>query len=340
MHKEVTPEVIFGTSGLGNLYVALPEEHKTKIVSACVQHGRQPVVFDTAGKYGAGLALESLGVGLRNAGVAPENVIISNKLGWMRTELKTAEPTFEPGVWQNLKHDAVQQISAEGIIACYEQGNKLLNGYEASWVSVHDPDEYLASANSEAEYHTRFQDILSAYEALGKLKEAGRVSAIGIGAKNWKVISRITDYIDLDWVMIANSMTIHSHPADLIDFMKQLSGKGVHIINSAIFNGGFLTGLDFYNYQPVSIKTHTALYRWRERFYAICKDFDVRPEVACAVFAKRAPGVKSIALSTTNPNRVKSNASILETIISETFWRSLVANQLINAQYAKDYLFE
>lgn len=52
------PKVIFGTSSLGNLYVALSDADKYAIVKACVQHSAMPVVFDTAGKYGAGLALD------------------------------------------------------------------------------------------------------------------------------------------------------------------------------------------------------------------------------------------------------------------------------------------
>ena len=42
----------------------------------------------------------------------------------------------------DLKHDAVQDISYQGILDCYEQGNTLLGKYQARLVSVHDPDEY------------------------------------------------------------------------------------------------------------------------------------------------------------------------------------------------------
>jgi hypothetical protein len=44
-------------------------------------------------------------------GVEPDKVLISNKLAWKRVPLTTPEPTFEPGVWVNLKNDAVQDIS-------------------------------------------------------------------------------------------------------------------------------------------------------------------------------------------------------------------------------------
>ena len=112
--KKDLPKVIFGTSGLGNIFVALDDNIKHDIIAECVKHSAGKVVFDSAGKYVDGLALEVLGKHLRELNVDQSNVIISNKLGWYRTELKTPEPTFEPGVWVGLKHDAVQKISYPG----------------------------------------------------------------------------------------------------------------------------------------------------------------------------------------------------------------------------------
>src|SRR4051812_39830117 len=175
------PPVIFGTSALGNLFVALSDADKLEIVKECVYHSKGTVVFDSAGKYGAGLALESLGKCLKKLNVKPEDVIISNKLGWVRTELKTEEPTFEPGVWKDLKYDAIQKISYEGILECFEQGNELLNGYVPQWVSVHDPDEYLATAENKQHEEKLYKDILDAYKALSDLKAQGKVQAIGVG---------------------------------------------------------------------------------------------------------------------------------------------------------------
>jgi len=41
--------------------------------------------------------------------------------------------------------------------------------------------------------------------------------------------------------MIANSMTLHSHPHTLLQYMQELKNRKIQIINSAVFNGGFLT---------------------------------------------------------------------------------------------------
>ena len=92
------PKLIHGSSTLGNLFQEIDYKTKVDIVQCMLEtspDGR--IVIDTAGKYGAGLALETIGQALKELKVDPENVLISNKLGWARIPLTTPEPTFEPG---------------------------------------------------------------------------------------------------------------------------------------------------------------------------------------------------------------------------------------------------
>src|SRR5262245_32862139 len=109
------PPIVFGSSALGNLYGVIPDVAKLEIVSEWLEHVSPPVVIDTAGKYGAGLALEVIGRSLAKFETLPSDVLISSKLGWKRAPLTTSQPTFEPGVWIDIEHDAVQQISYDGI---------------------------------------------------------------------------------------------------------------------------------------------------------------------------------------------------------------------------------
>lgn len=333
LQKVQLPKVIFGTSGLGNLYVALSEETKCAIVKECIVHSQKPAVFDSAGKYGAGLALESLGRCLKALNVKPDDVLISNKLGWLRTELKTSEPTFEPGIWRELKHDAIQKISYEGILECYEQGNQLLGDYKASLVSVHDPDEYMSKATTNAEADQLYQDLLGAYKALYELKQQGKVKSIGVGAKDWRIIKKITRDVELDWVMIANSMTVHHHPDELIAFMEQLHHQQVSIINSAVFNAGFLIGADYYNYKLMNPEIQPELYKWRQAFFSLCDKFLLKPAEVCIAFGLKAPGVNSIAVSTSNPRRVKENMQMADVVIPDAFWGEMKIHGLISNGY-------
>jgi D-threo-aldose 1-dehydrogenase len=329
------PTIIFGTSGLGNLFVVLDDVSKCDIIKECITLSKDFPVFDTAGKYGAGLALEVLGKCLKQLNVHPDNVVISNKLGWVRTELKTEEPTFEPGVWKDLKYDAVQKISYNGIVECFEQGNQLLGGYIPRMVSVHDPDEYIAKASNEQEAQQLYQDILDAYKALSDLKQEGKVKAIGVGAKDWKIIQRIAGDVSLDWVMIANSMTIKNHPTDLLQFISDLNKRGVAIINSAVFHSGFLTGGDYFDYKQVKPGTYRddALLRWREQFFSLCSRYNIKPAAACVQFALRVPGVRSIALNTSEVKRVKENLQLADVEIPDEFWEAMKAEGLIEIAF-------
>jgi D-threo-aldose 1-dehydrogenase len=329
------PKVIFGTSGLGNLFVAQDDTTKLNIVRECIQRSPQPTVFDSAGKYGAGLALESLGHLLRQLDVQPSDVVISNKLGWLRTELTTSEPTFEPGVWKDLKHDAVQAISYDGIMKCFEQGNELLGGYTPQLVSVHDPDEYLARATDALHEEQLYQDILSGYRALADLKHAGRVALIGVGSKDWKVIQRLSKDVSFDWVMFANSLTIFQHPPELLAFVESLDDRGIHVINSAVFHSGFLVGSDYFNYKRIAPNTpeNSGRFQWRSDFFEICNLYKIKPAHACVQFALSVPGVKSIAMNTTDAKRVQQNVDMASIELPASFWEALSDKGLVKADF-------
>ena len=57
------PRIIFGTGSLGNLYAEPPYEDKRAVIEAAIKSAGSGgvAVFDSAGKYGAGLALEVIG---------------------------------------------------------------------------------------------------------------------------------------------------------------------------------------------------------------------------------------------------------------------------------------
>ncbi len=333
------PKVIFGSSALGNLFSAPPQEMKLALTKAWLDTASDdalPVVIDSAGKYGAGLSLECIGNNLRELGADPEKVVISNKLGWYRVPLTTPEPTFEPGAWVDLEHDAEQRISRQGILDCWEQGTELLGApFKSKLASVHDPDEFLAAATSPEDKAARQKDLIEAYESLAELKARGEVEGIGVGCKDWRVAKEITDQIDLDWVMIANCLTIYTHPPELIEWIESLAAKGVTVINSAVFNAGFLVGGKFYNYRELSEDSpeDQQLFAWRDAFFALCKKHGVEPATACVRFALSPPGVASIAVGTTKPERVDDFARQAETSIPDSFWNEARSTGLIDKNY-------
>lgn len=326
------PRVMFGTSTLGNLYQAVSHEDKLAVVQKIVESlPEHACMFDSAGKYGAGLALEELGKCLAECGVAPEKVMISNKLAWKRAPLTTDEPTFEPGAWVGLKNDAVQRISYEGIRECYIEGNALLGKYNARIVSVHDPDEYLAAAADERDLKQRQEDILGAYRALQELKTEGKVDSIGVGAKDISAIDWISDHFQLDWAMFACSITVYSHSSSARLLLKKLGSQGVAVINSAVFNGGFLIGGDYFDYRKLTPESDPEMFSWREKFHALCAEFSIKPTAACVQFSFLFPEIKSIALATSRPSRVAENIELANAVVPRDFWSRAKAEGLISS---------
>ena len=325
------PSVVFGTSCLGNLYQAIPEETKFALVSEMIRHCPAPVVLDSAGKYGAGLALEVIGRTLHGLRVPREGIVISNKLGWYRTPLRGTEPTFERGVWVGIGHDAELRVSYDGILQCHEQGCRLLgSGYAPQLVSLHDPDEFLAAAKSPSDRKRRFQDVLGAYEALFDLKARGAVRAVGIGSKDWRVIHEIAEQVDLDWVMFACSLTVYSHPPELLAFIAHLQSRGVGMINSAVFHAGFLTGGRWFDYRQADPVADARLFAWRERFHSICERHLTTPADVCVRFSLAVPGIAAVALNTEKPERIRSNLASASADVPAALWRELKEEQLIS----------
>lgn len=330
------PEIIYGTSYLGNLYKELSEEEKLDLMREWFNVSEGLVAIDSAGKYGAGLALETIGHGLEKLNINPKQVIISNKLGWYRVSLETGEPTFEPGAWVNLKYDAVQKISYEGILECWKQGSELLGKkYKASLVSVHDPDEYLIAAPDEKDRLKRLAHIKAAYKALFELKENGEVKAVGIGSKDWLTIQMLYAEVKFDWVMFANKFTLYHHPKTIIEFMQQLHKDGVGIINSALFNAGFLTGGDYFDYQLLKRDDpeNQHLFEWREKFHRICADFKISPGDACLKFGISAPQIAAVALNPSKVSRMKHNVEVLNSGFPSAFWKELKSEKIIDREY-------
>ena len=334
------PPMIFGTSYLGNLYRELTYEEKLELMKGWFQCVEKPVVIDTAGKYGAGLALEVIGKGLNQLEIQPEEIIISNKLGWYRVPLQGEEPGFEPGVWANLKHDCEQRFGKEGIVQCFEQGNRLLGRYQAELVSIHDPDEYLNAADSPEERDRRKEEILESYQALFEMKRKGQVKAVGIGSKDWRVIRELYSEVPFDWVMLANSYTLMTHSGEIRNFMGQLENDGVGVINSALFHGGFLTGGNKFDYKEVDHHSEEGkrLLTWRNQFNLTCREYKVDPGEACIQFGLSHPAISAVALNTSKPDKMILNVRILQKKTPDAFWAALRKKGLMDAGEKKHHV--
>ncbi len=329
------PRVVYGSTCLGNLFVQMTDQAKSDLVREWFRCLPKPVAIDSAGKYGAGMALEVIQRELSSLGVDPSDVIISNKLAWRRVPLTTPEPTFEPGVWIGLQHDAVQDISYDGILRCYEDGCEMLGNYPCQLVSVHDPDEYLAAATDAEDRRRRLDDLVQAYRALTELRDDGKVDGVGVGAKDWRSIKELDGECDFDWVMMANSFTVMNHPTELVQFVDSLAERKIAIVNSALTHGGFLVGGKFFDYRELNPHDPRDAERlnWRDKFSEVCQQHGVTPYEVAVAFGHSHPGVTSIALSTSRVDRVQQMVQTADVEIADSVWRALREAGLISPEY-------
>jgi len=325
--KKLSP-IVFGTSCLGNLYREIPFETKVEIAAEWFKAFNRPVI-DSAGKYGAGLSLECIGKALKALGKKNGDLTISVKLGWRRSRrlrrlgdkppYQFEEPTFEPGAWKGIEYDAMQDISYDGILRCYEEAKDLLDGFPINLVSVHDPDEYLVAKdakNAEA-------DIIGAYKALFELKARGDVESVGIGSKDWHAIEMLwREGVRFDWAMFACQPTILVHPPELISFVNELKSAGVTLIDSAVFNGGFLLGSDMLDYRKADPEKDAEVFAFRERYLNLCRRYGLDPAAPAVQYAYRL-GFDSVALNTSSPKRILQNASYASVTVPDGFWREI-----------------
>ncbi|MEA1876340.1 MAG: aldo/keto reductase, partial [Bacteroidota bacterium] len=224
------------------------------------------------------------------------------------------------------------------ILKCFDQGNELLGGrYQSDIVSVHDPDEYLHAASDPSNRAQRFQEILESYRALFDLKKQGKVKAVGIGSKDWIIIRELYEHVPFDWVMIAASYTVFSHPEELVQFMDKLKEDNVGIINSAVFHGGFLSGGEKFDYQYIDPDSSKGkiIYPWRKAFNSICQQHGLSPADVCLHFGLSHPAIVSLALNTSKSEKMNRNVEILNNSIPASFWNALKNNLLMKTNFEK-----
>ena len=113
----------------------------------------------------------------------------------------------------------------------------------------------------------------------------------------------------------------------------------VGIINSAIFNAGFLTGGSYFDYRLTDPEREEdkPLYRWREKFFAVCGKHEIAPGDACLKFALSAPQVTAVALNPSKPHRMANNKVVLDKEFPKAFWEDLKSEKIIDAEYPYVY---
>ncbi len=311
------PPVVFGTAALSNAFRVIPEPMKRAICCEWIKHVPPPVVIDIATNDGTSQALSTMTKVLHRLEIAPEEVVISNRLG--------------------SNHDVARgSLDYDTILESWEDECRLLgSNYRPKLVSIDGLDEYIAAADLLNDRERRFQDVFEAHRALAELKQGGRVIGIGATAKDWRIVKEIDAQVSLDWVMLRGAFTIFQHPHDLLTWMDDLAVRQIAVINSSIFQGGFLVGGRCLGDRAIDAE-NTAdkpLLSWRKSFVALCQGHGISPAHASIQFALSAPSVVAVMLNTSHSDRIQENVRLTATKVPNPFWASMKEEGLLAADY-------
>jgi len=94
------------------------------------------------------------------------------------------------------------------------------------------------------------------------------------------------------------------------------------VIDSAVFNGGFLIGSDMLDYRKADPEKDAAAFAFRERYLDLCRRYGLDPAAPAVEYAYRL-GFDAVALNTASPGRILKNAAYANAKAPEAFWREL-----------------
>lgn len=298
----------FGAAQIGNLYVEVDDATAEGAVDAAWAAGVR--YFDTAPHYGLGLSEARLGAAL--AGRPRDDFAVSTKVG--RLLVPNPSPSgSDIAVAGFAVPDGLARVydySRDGVRRSLEASLARLQMDRVDIVYVHDPDDYLDVAISEA------------IPALAELRDAGLVGAIGAGMNFWPPLLRIVTEADVDVVMLAGRWTLIDRSGSPL--LAECERRKVSVVAAAPFNSGLLArpwppdGANF-DYAPAP----AGLLAQARSMATVCQAHGTTlPEVAMQ-FPLRHPAVASVVAGTRTSAQAAANSGFMRAKIPEAVWPAL-----------------
>jgi D-threo-aldose 1-dehydrogenase len=305
-----------GAANVGNLYRPLTDEEARAVLEAAWDSGIRH--YDTAPHYGLGLSERRLGTFL--ATKPRDEYVLSTKVGrLLRPSPETADRLDDANqfaVPASLRR--VWDFSAGGIRASVEESLERLGLSRVDVLYLHDPDEHDLAA-----------DLATGVPALAALRDAGMVTAVGIGSKSTEALLAAVRTGALDLVMVAGRYTLLEQPA-LDELIPACREAGVGVVAAAVYNSGLLSAPRpqagaRYEYGAVP---HELLQRVR-RIEDVCARHGVTLPEAALQFPLREPAVRSVVVGGATPEHVRENARRMQAGIPEALWEELAGAGLV-----------
>ncbi|MEV0581001.1 aldo/keto reductase [Streptomyces sp. NPDC050392] len=301
------PRIGLGTAPLGGLFEDVADEEAAATLKAAAEAGI--TYFDTAPRYGHGLAEQRLGRLLDpSAGPAP---LISTKTGW----LLRPRPDGSPG-------EVITDWTERGIRESLESSLTRLGRSSVDILYLHDPDNYPEEIRR------------TAYPAVRRLRDEGLVRAIGFGMNHSGPLASYVAEFEVDVVLIAGRLSLLDHEA-LTTLLPLCGETGTSVVVGGVFNTGLLADPNpgaMFNYRPVPAQT---LERARE-CRALCDAYGVPLAAAAIQFPLLHAAVDSVVLGCRSAAEVTANAANARFPVPDELWKELARAGFVPEQLLEE----
>lgn len=294
----------FGGTTLGgrHVYSDVGEAQAVAAVHAAFAAGVR--YFDTAPFYGAGEGERRMGLALQDLPRAA--FALSTKVGY--TLRDGAAPVLD--------------FSCDATLRSFEASLARLKVEAVEVAFVHDADKgpYFAKA------------LRGAYPALRRLREEGRVRAIGVGVADWRLCREFARAAEFDVFMLACRYTLLEQGGALHEFLPFCRERGIAVIAAAPFASGILaTGAvpgARHDHKPA---TAEALASVRE-IEAVCAAHGVALPAAALQFPLAHPDVTAMVVGSRSAKELACNLDLVRRPVPPAFWSELKARGLIDGE--------
>ena len=219
--------------------------------------------------------------------------------------------------------------SYDGVLRSLEDSLQRLGRAHVDLVAIHDLDVGYFPDPVVLERH--LDDLADGgAKALGELRAAGAIRAVGAGVNELGMIPRLLERVELDFVILAMPYTLLDQEA-LEEELPLCAERGVGVVVGAVFASGILGA------PPAADTTYGYEAPPREivdrvgRLRAVCARHDVPLGAAALQFPLGHPLVASVIPGAVRPEQVRENVERLATPIPAALWEELKAEGLLRA---------
>ncbi|MDU9005620.1 aldo/keto reductase [Sedimentitalea todarodis] len=304
-------EISFGCASIGNLYRAATDQEAQDVLQCAWDAGIR--YFDTAPRYGRGLAEQRLGRFLSR--MPRDAFVVSTKVGRV---LSPGAPMAEvDGFVDPLPNAVRHDYSGDGLEASLENSLDLLQTTYADIIFVHDIGTYTHGADNAAHMEAF---LGSGFERLVRLKEQGRIRAFGLGVNENQICLDVMDHGPIDVILLAGRLTLLDRSAER-ELTARCRRQDTSLVLGGIFNSGILaTGPvkgATYDYEPATPEVIAQV----THLQAKAEQLGVPLATAALHFARRHELTASVLLGTAKVSSLQCNLAALNTPVPEAFDR-------------------